>query len=106
MGTFDRTICFTKERARDNTFRIKQLGWEFVDGKMSQRPIMTGLDTATILIVADMLHDPDYHYDIDQVVSIEYYDSEADLTTKFDNVTAMYSGNGNNVSGELGYPRV
>jgi hypothetical protein len=105
MGTFDREICFCKEKMKDGTYRIRQLGWEFVDGKISQRPIATGLDSGTVLNIADMLFDPSYNYDIDQVTNIEYYDSEVDLTNRFDNVTAMYSGNGDNVSGEMGYPR-
>lgn len=94
MNTFKRTALFVRESGK-----IVRLPYDLIDGDkffVSQAPVNFNYNTT-------MLGDFDADAKEDPVVHIDYFSSEGDFTSKFDNVFYQYSTD--DVSAETGYPR-
>jgi len=119
----DRTMCFVKEprKQRDGGgIRLKRIPWDLisVEGKgflVSPVPIRMGdasdakVQTAAyIKSLDDLLYNELSDVsEIDPIVGIAFFASEADFYAKFEGSFGMYNSDGaaGAVSAEFGYPR-
>lgn len=110
-NTFERTACFAKEKMSDGKFKITRIPWDLINYGdnffVSSIPMSEGFDgrtqTATYIPdVIDMLNDPGNQGLIDNVTKFEFFDSEADFTSRFDNVFGFYTSDSGQ-SREFGY---
>jgi len=105
---FERTIIFAKEGGK-----LKRIGWDLlsVEGMpfmASPMPVAANMfgDTLTTTVsndIEDMLYDENQNNLIDEVVKIEFFESEADFISRFEGAFGYYTSD---PSGEFGYPRL
>lgn len=111
---FDRTACFMKEPMKDGRFRIRRIPWDLIaygyGNGLLVSPIpfkgnmMSDVTTdTTINDIEDLLAGGEGK--IDEVIGIEWFDSEAAFYAKFDGTFGYYQTD-DNQSAEFGYPKV
>ncbi len=113
---FDRTALFYREKADNGRTRIRRIPWDLIYAPgskglfVSPMPVslnsLSEVTTSTVINdnVMDMLYEDADVGQIDDVVDILWFQSEADFISKFEGVFGFYNGN-ETQSAEFGYPR-
>jgi len=111
-NVFDRIALFRKEKPDEGKQRIKRIPWDLISIKgggfmVSPMPIPANMfgetsTSTTASEIYDMLDDDTYR-EIDEVIDIEFFESEAVFTSKFENVFGFWDED-NAQSKQFGYP--
>lgn len=111
---FERTALFVRTNAKDGTKSIRRIPWDLVNIQgvrgafASQIPIQTKLDsraqTASYTMkLADMINSRSGDDAVSEVVDFKFFESEEQLYGLYKGKFGCYV-NGDNVSGEFGFP--
>jgi hypothetical protein len=115
---FNRTAFFCRERSSDGSIRrIKRIPWDLIQfgsgngGGPFISPMPVSLNSLSDVVttttingnVVDMLFEDNEPGQIDEIIDIQWLESENDLIAKFDATFGYYDGN-ESQSQEFGYP--
>lgn len=111
---FERTALFVRTNAKDGRQSIRRIPWDIINVRgargafASQVPVQVGFDSRSqtasyTMKLADMINNRSGDDNISEVVKFEFFESEEQLYGLYKGAFGSFA-NGDNVSGEFGFP--
>lgn len=106
---FKRILCFVKRKDKNGNQVIRRIPWDLIDGPefmVSPAPVsiidFKSTSGAVLNDVMDMMVEDSIVEVIDEVIDIQYFQSEEKFYSLFGGVFGYYK-NGENVNAEFGF---